>query len=705
MQGTLTFLRSLATAAGRPAPDPDWLSARLVPSGADSPTGEEPNVWIARLEAVCADLGLGMTVVRPRLDEALAMTAARRPVVLLLRNGDATEVCTVTDEGGATVTVHHLEGDEHRTWTGTRSEVESEVLGSGAQVEAAFQVASLGNPGDDDRPALEGRPLRRLWHILTPDRTEVGIVVGFALGLGILTLATPIAVQSLVNFVAFGGLMQPLLVVGLLLLFFLAFAGAIRVFKFYVVEVLQRRLFVRVVTDLSARLPRVRLDAYDRGSGPELVNRFFDVMTIQKAGSALLIDGLDSVLQAGIGLLVLGFYHPYLLVFDVLLILSIAFILFGLGRGAVATARKESSAKYQVVGALEELARAPITYKLAGAPEFARARMAELTAGYISARRKHYSVVFRQLVGAVTLHAVAATSLLGIGGLLVIEGQLTLGQLVAAELIVSVALVSFVKFGKQLEAFYDLLAGVDKLGLLLDLPTEDDLGDSHLPKTPGAALRLQGVSYRYPSSGRGVGRIDVRIEPGERIAVLGDRSSGKTTLAELLGGLREPDEGVVCMDDQDLREIARVSVRTQLDLVTGFEIVEGSILDNVRLGRADVTTQEIRDALDRLGVLSEFAALPDGLRTRLLQDGAPLSRTSALLLTLARATVGAPRAIVVDGTLDELGPGPRARALEALTASDAPWTLVLFTASPELAAQVGRTIELDAGNAAVEVSR
>ncbi|MGA1607917.1 MAG: ATP-binding cassette domain-containing protein [Planctomycetota bacterium] len=692
MQGTHELFRALAAATGRPPPDLDQVLAGLGLEGVSDPA--QRDTFIRLLEDFCARLGLGMTPVRPRSDEALAMVAPRRPVLFVLHRDGATSACLVVHQEGAAVAVHTADADGYQTWTGMRGDAQTEVFTEGTRIEVAFQIASMGDLVDETPPDFEGRPLRRLWHLLAPERAEVGIVVGFAVGLGVLTLATPIAVQSLVNFVAFGGLMQPLIVVGLLLLFFLVFAGAIRVFKFYIVEILQRRIFVRVVSNLSDRLPRVRLDAYDRGDGPEMVNRFFDVMTIQKAGSALLIDGLDSVLQAGIGLLVLGFYHPFLLVFDVLLILSIAFILFGLGRGAVATARKESSAKYQVVGALEELARAPVTYKLAGAPEFARARLAELTSGYIAARRRHYSVIFRQLVGWVTLHAAAATTLLGLGGLLVIEGQLTLGQLVAAELIVSVALVSFVKFGKQLEAFYDLLAGVDKLGQLLDLPVEIDHGESHVPNSPGAALDIVGASYRYGSSGRGVDGFDLHVEPGERIAVLGGRASGKTTVAELLGGLREPDAGVVCLDGQDLREIAKVSVRTQLDLVIGLEVVEGSIVDNVRLGRSDVSTQEIRDALGRFGVLAEFVALPDGLRTTLLQDGAPLSRNSVLLLMLARATVGAPRAIVIDGTLDELDPVSRAQAIEVLTDAGAPWTLVVFTSSPEVAASVGRTVPI-----------
>jgi ABC-type bacteriocin/lantibiotic exporter with double-glycine peptidase domain len=696
MHAQTKFFRGLAGQAGRAIPG-RTIDAAVAPLAAAVVAAEAPPAErIARLADLCGQLGLGLTPVRARFDEAVAMVAERRPVLFLMRRGDEVELLAVYGVDGPTVRIERLRGARHEVQTAPRGEVGAGLAPEEGEIEAVFQVRSIGRADAAIPPSYEGRPFLRLWHLLEPDRTEIWIVIGFAAGLGVLTLATPIAVQALVNFIAFGGLMQPLVVVGLLLLFFLGFAGAIRVFKFYVVEVLQRRVFVRVVSDLSARLPRVRLDVYDRGHGPELVNRFFDVLTIQKAGSALLIDGLDIVLQAGIGLLVLGFYHPFLLVFDVLLILAIAFILLGLGRGAVATARKESQAKYEVAGALEELARAPVTYKLAGAPEFARAKLAELAGNYITNRRKHYGVVLRQLIGSVTLHAIAGTALLSLGGLLVIEGQLTLGQLVAAELIVSAALASFVKFGKQLEATYDLLAGVDKLGLLFDLPLDDDEGESHVPVGEAADLELRDVSYRYPGRPTGVRGINLRVRAHERVAVRGPRGAGKSTVAELVSGLRDPDSGVVLFDGVDIREVANVSIRTQMDLVKGLEIVAGSILDNVRLGRSDVSTQEVREALQRFGILDELLALPDGLRTEITSAGSPLSRGTAQLVMLARAVVGRPRAVVVDGVLDELDPSARMRALEVLSDRSAPWTLVVFTAFDEVCGPMDRVVDLGA---------
>ncbi|MFM7845411.1 MAG: ABC transporter transmembrane domain-containing protein, partial [Planctomycetota bacterium] len=332
-------------------------------------------------------------------------------------------------------------------------------------------------------------PLRRLGRTLRPELGDIGVVALFSAVVGLLTLATPVAVESLVNTVAFGRLIQPIFILSLLLLTFLAFAASLRVLQAYVAEIIQRRIFVRVVDDLARRLPSFQAGAGEDHLTPELVNRFFDVMTLQKSSATLVLDGITVLLQTTIGMIVLAFYHPYLLGFDVFLLLAAAVLILALGRGAVRTAIDESKAKYAVGAWLEELSTCNVTFKGAGGPALALAITDQLTTDYLQARRQHFRVLMRQIIFAVGLQAVGSSLLLGIGGWLVLDGQLTLGQLVAAELIVAVILGSFAKFGKQMESFYDLLAAVDKVGHLLDLPTERTHGSPAAVRPEPAALR------------------------------------------------------------------------------------------------------------------------------------------------------------------------------------------------------------------------
>lgn len=206
------------------------------------------------------------------------------------------------------------------------------------------------------RPELAGHPWLRLRAFLGIEKRDLGVVVVYALVVGGLTLATPIAVQALVNTVAFGSLLQPLVVLTLLLLGGLSFSALLAVLEAYVVEVLQRRVFVRVADDFGRRLPTLRGEVFDGKHVPELANRFFDVLTIQKSLSVLLLDGLALALQTIIGMILLGFYHPLLLAFDVMLVALLAVVLL-MGRGAVATGTSESTAKYRTAAWLEDVAR------------------------------------------------------------------------------------------------------------------------------------------------------------------------------------------------------------------------------------------------------------------------------------------------------------------------------------------------------------
>lgn len=538
-------------------------------------------------------------------------------------------------------------------------------------------------------------PLRRLFGLLKPERQDLLQVLAFAFGVGLLGLATPVAVQALVNTVAMGGVFQPVIVLAILLFIFLAFSGALHVMQTYLVELVQRRIFVRVASDLAYRLPHVRCEVYDRNHGAELVNRFFDVLTVQKAGATLMLEGVATVLQAVIGLIVLAFYHPILLAFDVLLLASIMFVVLALGRNAVPTAIAESRAKYAVVAWLEEIARNMLTFKLNRGPDLARARADTLAHAYLAARSSHFRVLIRQVIGAVSLHAIAGTSLLAIGGLLVVDQQLSVGQLVAAELIVSAVLSSFAKFGKQLESFYDLMAGVDKLGHLIDLPLERESGEDYPDQAAaGASVELRHVSFQYAQGPEVLTGLSARIAPGERVAFIGMHGAGKSTLADLLCGLRQPTGGHIEFNGLDLRDIRLEALRERISVVGRIEFIEDSIIENVRVGRADMARERVIEVLRILGLDTEFADLPEALNTSIGPNGAPLSGGQARRLMLARAVAGRPLVLIVDGLLDELDEESRERVAAQLFVPEQVGTVLVLTRSQAVAQLCSRTIAL-----------
>lgn len=540
----------------------------------------------------------------------------------------------------------------------------------------------------------ERQALARLRALMRIERDELWVLVVYAVAIGALTLASPIAVQALVNTVAFGALTQPLFVLTVLLMASLSFAAALKALAAFVVEALQQRLFVRAVADIARRLPRVDLGALPADRGPELVNRFFEVVMIQKAAAALLLDGISVALQAAIGMVLLAFYHPLLLAFDLVLLLALAALIVLPLRAAIGTSLKESSSKYAAVAWLEEVARNPALFKSESAMRHAVARAEVLSRSYLLARRAHWSRLLTQLVGGLGLQVVAGGALLGVGGLLVLERQLTLGQLVAAELVVTAVSASFAKLGKHLETFYDLLAGVTKLGKLVDMPLEASGGVREFG-SGAARLRFRRVELSLDDQ-PALSGLDLEIAAGEHVLLAGRSGAGKSALLDLCFGLRAPDRGQVDIDGIDLRTADLPALREQVALLRPGDLFRATIRENLQVAAPDASLAALRVALSLLDLDDAIAALPLGDETELAPTGAPLSASQARRLVVARALVVQPRLILVDGALDrlKLPPAKLEALLDHLFAYDAPWTLLVVSDDPAVRARCTRTIDL-----------
>ncbi|MBL9103604.1 MAG: ATP-binding cassette domain-containing protein [Myxococcales bacterium] len=678
--------------------DPQRAWSALV--GASRGAASE-DAWVGLLVRAAAACGLRVQPTRLTVDEVRGRVGPETPALALLGptpdSGRWLLVTGFTRRGATGVIVDR--GDERSVRLRERPllralgllERDAPALWLLVEPELPFdalherRLAAVG---------YEQRALARLRALMRLERSELWVVIVYAVAVGALTLATPIAVQALVNTVAFGALTQPLFVLTMLLMAGLSFAAALKALAAFVVEVLQQRLFVRAVADVARRLPRVDLGRHPADDGPELVNRFFDVVLVQKAAAALLLDGVSVALQAAVGMALLAFYHPLLLAFDILLLLALAALIMLPLRAALGSSLKESASKYETVAWLEEVARNPALFKSESAMQHAVARAEVLSRRYLIARRAHWSKLLRQLVGGLAMQVIAGGALLGVGGLLVLERQLTLGQLVAAELVVTAVSASFGKLGKHIEAFYDLAAGVDKLGKLVDLPLEDAGGVREFG-VGAARVRLRGVRLGLGERAA-LTDLDCEIMAGEHVLVDGDGGSGKSALFDLCFGLRAPDRGQVEVDGVDLRTADLPALREQVALVRTGDLFRGSIRDNLQVGAPDASLAVLRVALSLVALDDTVAALPGGLDTELTPSGSPLSESQASRLVLARALVAQPRLLLIDGALDRLKL-PR-RKLEALLdhlfATDAAWTLVVASDDPDVRARCKRVVDL-----------
>ncbi|CAN5563401.1 ATP-binding cassette domain-containing protein [soil metagenome] len=544
-------------------------------------------------------------------------------------------------------------------------------------------------------------PLRRLWEMLLEDKRDLFVLFTYTLIIGFISLAVPLAAQALVNTIAAGIFLQPLIVLSLLVLTGLVFSSALRMMKLCLVENLEQRIFARITLQLSERIPEIKAAALTDEYMPELINRFFDVVNVQKAWGKLLLEMPTALLQVFVGLLLMAFYSPFLLAFDLIIILFITFATAVLGIGGLRTSIAESVLKYRLAEWLEDMGRCQTSLKTNGTELYLNQRTDNLVMSYLSARRAHFSVLFRQAFGTYLFQALASAGILAVGGWLVINRQLTLGQLVAAEIVVLTVLAALEKLIRNCDTFYDLLTGLHKVGHLTDLPLERS-GGIELPfNNCGLSVTCRAVRFTYkqslPSREILTG-IDLSLQAGERASLVGASGAGKSTLASILCGVHEANNGTVEMAGLDIRDIDLKSLRRSVGLVGDTnEIFEGTIEDNVSLGRSFVSHQDIRWALELAQFSDDLINAPYGLSTMLVSGGRNLSRGQVQRLLIARAVAERPRLLILDEAFTGIDEKTKLKIIDSLFAPENSWTVLDISHDAEVVMRSSKVYVLSGG--------
>jgi ATP-binding cassette subfamily B protein len=541
-------------------------------------------------------------------------------------------------------------------------------------------------------------PFRRLVTFLQPDRKDLLILVLYTLLAGLLTLTIPLAAQALVNTIAAGVFLQPLVVLTALLFVGMLFTGFLRVSQFFIVEVLQRRAFARVALDMAKRVPFIQQQVLATDYPPELLNRFFDITVVQKSMAKLLLEGPAAILQILVGLVLMAIYSPLLLGFDIFVLLFITFTAFILGKNGVNTSLDESVEKYRIAGWLEELARCHISFKMDGVPSYLFGRTDDQVVDYVQTRRTHFSILFRQAIANHFFQAVASAGILGMGGWLVIHRQLTLGQLVASELVILIMLSAMDKLITMFQDWYDLLTAVEKIAHVTDLPLERVGGKAVSPGPQGASVFFQDVSFSYHQGKAILRNLNFSIQPGELVSLVGASGIGKSTLANLICGLLEPKTGLVEINGVDVRDADLKSLRSAVALVgDNHEIFDGTVEENIVVGRP-ISQQDIRWALSVTQLMDEISDLPEGMKTRLISTGRNLSKGQMQRILIARAIAGRPSLLILDEAFNGIDELTKVTILEKLLQQNMPWTVIEISHDAEVVLRSNRVLVLANGN-------
>lgn len=309
-----------------------------------------------------------------------------------------------------------------------------------------------------------GMPFSRLLrHLLLPELNFVKLILVNSVGISLLSLFLPVSIQALITNLGILNQSQPIIIMTLVLFVVLLFSGSIQTLQAYTIEVLRRRLFIRYGGEILGRALNFRDEAYSSVNRGLLGKRYTDVLLMQSSMVVFFVDGIGFGFQYVLTILLLCLYHPYFIVFGVVItaLLWLSWHLFG-PRG-VAAGSPEADARYEVMGWVDEVLRARPVFMTKIGKSFAEKRFVELSSEWSDKRQNLFRQQFMQTIALQLIYAFIYAVLIGMGYLLVRNGELSVGQLVAAFIVVTMLLSSLPRLQNFYTSVYDYSTNLDKL--------------------------------------------------------------------------------------------------------------------------------------------------------------------------------------------------------------------------------------------------
>lgn len=538
----------------------------------------------------------------------------------------------------------------------------------------------------------------RFYSLLKLERRDILQVFYYAIFAGILSLSLPLGVQSIVNLIQGAQISSSWIILVALVSLGVMFTGALQVMQMRIIETLQQRIFTRSSFELSYRFPKINMQELRNHYPPELANRFFDTMSIQKGLSKILIDVPTALIQILFALLLLSFYHPFFILFGASLLMVMYFVFQVSVRRGLETSLVESKQKYKVAHWIQEIARAVIGFKLSGNTNFTLQKNDALVSDYLKARESHFKVVKTQYIKMIAFKMAVTTGLLVIGGALVLNQKMNIGQFVAAEIIILLVIASVEKLIVSLETLYDILTSIEKLGQVVDMELESQTG-----KTPnfdnGIEMELSDVYYTVADREQAIlSEIDLKISRGEVVLVHGASGSGKSSLLRLLAGLNLPTKGSVFINENNLKSMQLTHYRSHLGMSLADEYpFEGTLHENLTFGNTNISAAQLREAIEVVGLQNFIKSQPLGLDTVIYPEGKRLSFTDTKKILLARAILKQPKMLLLENPLDDLPIDETQRIIDYLTAPNQKWSIVVVSSNPYWEEKCHQSITLSKG--------
>ncbi|WP_435579029.1 peptidase domain-containing ABC transporter [Gilvibacter sp.] len=542
-------------------------------------------------------------------------------------------------------------------------------------------------------------PWKRLTEMLELDRKDVLQVFYYAIFAGAVSLSLPLGIQAIINLIQGAQISSSWIVLVILVTLGTAFVGALQLMQFRIIENIQQKIFTRASFEFAYRFPKIQLSELRNYYPPELANRFFDTLTVQKGLSKILVDFPAALLQIIFGLLLLSLYHPFFIAYGILLLLFLYLLFRVTAMRGMSSSLEESKNKYKVAHWIQEVARTVVSFKLSGKTSLALRKNDNLVVDYIGAREKHFKVLVIQFIQLIGFKVLVTAGLLLIGGILVLNQEMNIGQFVAAEIIIIIVINSVEKLITGLETIYDVLTSLEKIGQVVDKELEPQEGDVSFLSSDHLDIELREIGLTVPGKKLPILKdINLNLKPGGRIWINGENGSGKTTLLRVISGIIPPTNGQMFVNSVARSAIHLSKFRALVGQTLSEESpFEGTLLENITFGDMDITRERVNWAIENAGLMEFVKSLDDGIDTVLYPEGRQIPLTIGKKILLARAIVHAPKLLLLKDPLDHFKAEEARRLRAFLTDKSHPWTLIVVSQDEEWGEFCDTTLTMEKG--------
>ena len=541
-------------------------------------------------------------------------------------------------------------------------------------------------------------PWQRFVGLLKLEKKDFLQIIYYAIFSGLVSLSVPLGIQAIVNLLQGARISTSWVVLVVIVTLGVAFVGILQLMQIRILENIQQKIFTRASFEFTYRFPKIKMEELKNFYPPELANRFFDVLTIQKGLTKVVLDFPAALTQVVFGVLLLSLYHPFFIIYGVLLVVLIYIVFKLTAKKGLDTSNLESKHKYKIAHWIQEVARTLVSFKISGRTNLAITKNDRLVSKYLDARESHFQILKLQFIQMIVFKVLVTAGLLIIGGILVLNQQMNIGQFVAAEIVILLIISSVEKMIIGLESFYDVLTSLEKMGQVVDKRLENQTGEKPFSDTEKLTIELENVAYKGFNGKNIINDIDLTIKPGDRILLRGPNGAGKSNLLKLIAGLVKPSSGEIYINGHSIKSLNINHYRSLLGQSLSEESpFEGTLLDNITLGDKSISQQDIRWALDNTGLTTFVKQQPKGLKTTIHPEGFRLPYSINRKIILARSIIRKPSLLILNDPLDQLDPEEEDRILQFLFSRENSWSIIVSSKDKKWEKYCDRILNIEQG--------